>query len=283
LINEVLASLNPKEGEKYLDLTAGYGGHANKILDVTKNYKDAVLVDRDEFACEHLRLKFSEKSIRLVNDDFYNASLQLVESGKTFDLILGDFGVSSLQLDKAERGFAFTHEGPLDMRMDRRQVLTADRVVNKWSESELVRIFVEYGEESEGMARMVSRKIVTGRPWQTTTQLADAVAAGAYRGKTHPATKVFQAIRIMVNDELGLIERTLKLLPKLLNSGGRVGLISFHSLEDRLVKEYFREMSSFGQESEMGILTKKPIVASKTELVNNPRARSAKLRVAKKL
>ena len=283
LEKEVLAGLNPREGESYLDLTAGYGGHASKILDVTKNYKDAVLIDRDRFAYEYLQKKFSEKSVEVVNDDFYSASLQLVESGKTFDLVLGDFGVSSLQLDDKSRGFAFAADAPLDMRMDRRQELTAERVVNKWSEKELVRIFVEYGEEPLKFAELVAHKIVVGRPWQSTAELAGKIAEGAWRGKVHPATRIFQSIRIVVNDELGLIERMLPLLPALLNEGGRVALISFHSLEDRLVKNYLREMASRGEESELKILTKKAIVASREELVINPRARSAKLRVAERV
>lgn len=281
LLSEVLAGLSPAKNESYLDLTAGYGGHASEILDVTRNYKDSVLIDRDEFAAEHLRKKFGE-GITIRNEDFYNAVLQLVECGKTFDIILADFGVSSPQLDMEERGFSFKHDGPLDMRMDRRQSLTASDIVNKWSERELAQIFTDYGEEKPGRAKMLAREIVHHRPIKTTKQLADIIVGKSKYSKVHPATRIFQAIRIVVNDELAEIEKTLPLLPKLLNKGGRVGIITFHSLEDRLVKEYFKEASSFGEESELSIINKKPITAESQELVINPRARSAKLRVAKR-
>ena len=279
LLPEVLANLAPQPGEKYLDLTAGYGGHAKSILDVTLNYKDSVLVDRDDFAMQYLKAKFPQE-ITLLHEDFYGAVLQLIECGKTFDIILADFGVSSPQLDMKERGFSFKNDGPLDMRMDRQQNLTASDVVNKYSERDLAEIFVRYGEEKPGRAKMLAREIVTHRPVRTTKELAELIANKSGYSHTHPATKVFQAIRIVVNDELKEIEKTLPLLPKLLNKGGRVGIITFHSLEDRLVKDYFKEASSFGEESELTILTKKPIVAETQELVINPRARSAKLRVA---
>lgn len=277
LLPEVIKSLSPRPDEKYLDLTAGYGGHAKSILDVTLNYKDSVLVDRDDFAIEHLKAKFPQTNI--MHMDFYSAVLQLIECGKTFDIILADFGVSSPQLDLKDRGFSFKNEGPLDMRMDRRQKLTASDVVNKYSERELAEIFVKYGEEKAGRAKMLAREIVTHRPITTTRELADLIASKSKYSHTHPATKVFQAIRIAVNDELEEIEKTLPLLPKLLNKNGRLGLITFHSLEDRLVKDYFKEATSHGEESELTLKTKKPIVAEQQELVINPRARSAKLRV----
>ena len=279
LLPEVLANLSPQPGENYLDLTAGYGGHAKSILDVTLNYKDSVLVDRDDFAIKHLIAKFPPE-ISIMHTDFYSAVLQLIECGKTFDIILADFGVSSPQLDMEDRGFSFKNDGPLDMRMDRQQALTASDVVNKYSERDLAEIFVRYGEERPGRAKMLAREIVTHRPVSTTKELADLIANKSGYSHTHPATKIFQAIRIVVNDELGEIEKTLPLLPKLLNKNGRLGLITFHSLEDRLVKDYFKEASSHGEESELTLKTKKPIVAENQELVINPRARSAKLRVA---
>lgn len=282
LLSEVLANLSPKPNESYLDLTAGYGGHAKSILDVTRNYKDSVLVDRDELAIKYLAEKFNGKNLELKHEDFYSAVLQLIECGKTFDIILADFGVSSPQLDLKERGFSLKADGPLDMRMDRRQTLTAADVVNHWSERELARIFVEYGEETPGHAKLLAREIVHHRPFKTTLELADLIKSKSKYSKIHPATRIFQAIRIVVNDELGEIEKTLPLLPKLLNKNGRLGLITFHSLEDRLVKEYFKEASSYGEESELEILTRKPIVAENMELVINPRSRSAKLRVAKR-
>lgn len=282
LLAEVLEVLQPKPGESYLDLTAGYAGHASKILDVTQNYKDAVLVDRDENAIEVLEEKFANSPVTLIHNDFYNAVLQEIECGKTFDLILMDFGVSSPQLDRAERGFSFAHDGPLDMRMDQRQELDAGRIVNKWSEKDLTGILEKYGEEKPGFAKLVAREIVHGRPWQSTAELGKALAKYGRGGKIHPATRTFQAIRIAVNDELGEIERTLPLIPKLLNPGGRVAMITFHSLEDRLVKDWMREATGYGEESEIEILTKKPITAEKLELFINPRARSAKLRAARK-
>ncbi|MBR2695457.1 16S rRNA (cytosine(1402)-N(4))-methyltransferase RsmH [Candidatus Saccharibacteria bacterium] len=283
LLSEVLEVLKPQTGESYLDLTAGYGGHASEVLDLTQNYKGSVLVDRDKFATEYLREKYQNgESPRIVNKDFYSSVLDLVECGKTFDLILADFGVSSPQLDRQERGFSFLKDGPLDMRMDRTQELTAERVVNHYPEWKLAEIFVKYGEERPGNAKRLAREIVHARPFRTTLQLADFVKSKSRYSKTHPATRVFQAIRIEVNDELGLIEKTLPLLTKVLKPGGRVAIITFHSLEDRLVKQYFKEASEYGEESELEVLTKTPIVAGEIELVNNPRARSAKLRAARR-
>ena len=284
LLSEVLAGLEPRPGESYLDLTAGYGGHAREILDVTRQYKESFLIDRDEFAVNYLKDKFQQiPSDHIINEDFYNAVLQLIECGKTFDIILADFGVSSPQLDMDERGFSFRNDGPLDMRMDRRQKLTAADIINKFSERELAEIFVKYGEEQKGTAAMLARIIVHHRPFTTTKQLADLIQTRIHGYfKHHPATKIFQAVRIVVNDELGQIEKTLPLLPKLLNKNGRLGIITFHSLEDRLVKNYFKEASSYGEESLIKVITKKPIIADQEELVINPRARSAKLRIAKR-
>ena len=206
LLSEVLESLDPKVGESYLDLTAGYAGHASKILDVTRNYKDSVLVDRDENAARYLCEKYGDQ-ITILNQDFYSAVLQLIECGKTFDLILADFGVSSPQLDREERGFSFSKDGPLDMRMDRRQELTADTIVNKWSERNLAEIFVRYGEEKPGRAKMLAREIVHHRPIKGTKELAEIIAKKSRYSKTHPATQIFQAIRIVVNNELEVIEK----------------------------------------------------------------------------
>ena len=284
LLSEVLETLQPDPGESYLDLTAGYAGHAGKILAVTRNYKESVLVDRDENAIKVLSKKYPEGEfgIKLLHEDFYNAAQSLIECGKTFDMILADFGVSSPQLDNSERGFSFMHEGELDMRMDQTQELSAETIVNHWSEKKLIEIFERYGEESSGLARKHAREIVYNRPWKTTKELADALSPKGWFGK-HPATKVFQAIRIAVNEELSIIENTLPLIPKLLKPNGRIAIITFHSLEDRLVKQYFKQVSSLGEESELEILTKSPIVAGMDELVINPRARSAKLRAARKI
>ena len=281
LLSEVLAGLEPHPGESYLDLTAGYGGHASRILDVTQNYKNTVLVDRDEFAVNYLKQEFPPATT-IVNTDFYSAVLQLLTCGATFDIILADFGVSSPQLDMEDRGFSFKYDAPLDMRMDRRQTKTAADIVNKSSERELAQIFTKYGEENPGHAKLLAREIVHHRPIITTGELADLVKQHSKHNKTHPATKVFQAIRITVNNELEQIEQTLPILPQLLNKNGRLGIITFHSLEDRLVKDYFKSASSLGEESPIEIINKKPITAESEELVINPRSRSAKLRLARK-
>ena len=283
LLSEVLEVLRPKLGESYMDLTAGYAGHASRILDVTRNYKDSVLVDRDSFAVEFLHGKYDSEPVKIVNDDFYSAVLQELECGKKFDMILADFGVSSPQLDMSERGFSFSKDGPLDMRMDRTQKVSAATVVNGWSERDLAELFVKYGEEKPGFAKMIAREIVTHRPWSTTKELAEAIKRKSRFSHVHPATRIFQAIRIEVNDELSEIEKTLPLLPKILNPGGRVAIITFHSLEDRLVKNYFKEVSSLGEESPLKIINKSPITAGDMELVINPRARSAKLRAAERI
>ncbi|MDO4527069.1 MAG: 16S rRNA (cytosine(1402)-N(4))-methyltransferase RsmH [Candidatus Saccharibacteria bacterium] len=281
LYSEVLAGLRPQPGETYLDLTAGYGGHAEGILDVTQNYKDSVLIDRDDYAVKYLEEKFKGTSVTIMHDDFYSSMLQLLQCGKTFDIILADFGVSSPQLDRSERGFTFRSEAPLDMRMDRRQKLTADYIVNHWPEKHLREIFIKYGEERPGSANLFARAIVHHRPIKTTAELAELIRSKTHgHSKIHPATRVFQALRIAVNDELSLIEKSLPLIPDLLNPGGRVGFITFHSLEDRLVKDFLKMESDYGEESRLIPVNKKPITAEQVELFINPRARSSKLRLA---
>jgi 16S rRNA (cytosine1402-N4)-methyltransferase len=282
LLQDTLAQLAPKSGETYLDLTAGYGGHARAILAQTDNYLDAVLVDRDDFAHDHLS-EFLKKGTRLLHTDFVAAAKQLIEEGKQFDVMLLDLGVSSPQLDNSDRGFSFTHEGPLDMRMDRRQSLTAETIVNTYSRAELSRIIHQYGEESRGSAQRYAEAIVAARPIKTTAQLAEIIKqthVGRWQ-KIHPATRTFQAIRIQVNDELRQVREVMPLLPSLLKKGGRVGVISFHSLEDRIVKRAFAEQAKSGYEAELDIVTKHPIDGAIAD-VHNPRSRSAKLRVAVK-
>ncbi len=279
LLGEVLAGLAPKQGESYFDMTAGYGGHARRVLEMTRNYKEAVLNDRDESAVAALQSQFGGTGAVIMHGDFYSSALSLVESGKTFDMIMADFGVSSPQLDRSERGFSYANDGELDMRMDRAQKLDARTIVNEWGERKIAEILVRYGELGEGQAAQVARAIAGARPLRTTGELAEVVRAKMGRAWTHPEARVFQAIRIAVNDELGQIEKTLPLLPKLLKPGGRVAIISFHSLEDRMVKQYLREVGSYGEESEMREVGKVR-VAAKMEIGNNPRARSAKLRVA---
>ncbi len=285
LLEATLETLHPIQGENYLDLTAGYGGHARRFLEVTENFSDSVLVDRDNFAIAELS-EFSEKGVRLMHTDFASAAKALVDEGKQFDIVLCDLGVSSPQLDIGQRGFSFKSSGPLDMRMDRRQEVTAATLVNTYSAKELVDIIVRYGEEPHGFARRITDAIVERRkqsPFTTTEELA-ALIKEQYRGKwtkVHPATRTFQALRIAVNQELKQVEDMLPLLPRLLKPGGRVGIISFHSLEDRLVKTYFKDQRDAGLEAELQILTKKP-VDGVTYDVHNPRSRSAKLRAAVK-
>lgn len=282
LLEASLAYLKPQPGETYLDLTAGYAGHANEFIARTNNPVGATLVDRDENAIKELR-PLEEKGSKLIHTDFLAAAQQLANEGEQFNMILVDLGVSSPQLDRAERGFSFKKDGPLDMRMDPTADKTAATLVNRMSEDELRRIIIRYGEEKTGFATRVARAIVRNRPFESTTQLAELIL-DEHRGKwqkIHPATRTFQALRIATNDELGQIEAMLPLLPQLLTKGGRVGVISFHSLEDRLVKQFFKEQSEAGFEAELQIVTKKPIEGA-AEDVHNPRARSAKLRVAVK-
>lgn len=282
LLESTVRLLNPQPGESYLDLTAGYGGHASVILEKTGNYKGSVLVDRDDYAIKHLS-DYEKKGTQLLHTDFVSAAKQLSEEGKQFDLILVDLGVSSPQLDQGERGFSFTHSGPLDMRMDRRQEQTAEHLINTASSQQLTTIIKEYGEESYSTAKRIADLIVKNRPFESTGTLAKLIAEN-HRGKwqkIHPATRTFQSLRIAVNDELGQIKQMLPYLPALLNEGGRVGVISFHSLEDRLVKRFFKDQYENGLEAELAPITKKPSLGA-TEDVHNPRSRSAKLRVAVK-
>jgi len=282
LAAEVLTCLDPKAGERYLDLTAGYGGHASVVLERTENATGTVLVDRDENAIKALSARFAGQPVRVLHQDFMSASQELLKAGEQFDLIMADLGVSSPHLNEGTRGFAIAASGPLDMRMDQRQELTADTIVNTYSIDELADVLQRYGEEPK--ARQIARLIVHNRPLKTTTELA-AVIARAWQGKSrvHPATRSFQALRIAVNDELRLLEQSLPLWVELLAPGGRIAVISFHSLEDRLVKQAFHEAGGNRYDATLRELTKRPITPQTTELVSNPRARSAKLRAAVKI
>jgi 16S rRNA (cytosine1402-N4)-methyltransferase len=282
LLNEVLQYLNPREGEKYLDLTGGYGGHAARILERTKAPKSAVLVDRDPAAVQKLTERFAGTGVEVRQADFLTASKKLAEENKRFNMILADLGVSSPHLNLASRGFSIAQDGPLDMRMDTTQELTAEKVVNTYSKEELADILKRYGEEPK--AHKIAALLVSNRPITTTKQLA-TIAAKAWPGhsKVHPATRTFQAIRARVNDELELIEQALPIwIEQLLEPGGRIVVISFHSLEDRLVKRAFQEASGDRYDAILQLLTKSPVSGSAEEIVFNPRARSAKLRAAVK-
>lgn len=282
LLDQVVELLAPQPGETYLDLTAGYAGHAKAIAQILGGFEAVTLVDRDENAIAELKT-YEQQGATVVHDDFAHYVATALEQGLTYDMVLVDFGVSSPQLDRAERGFSIKNPGPLDMRMDQRQARSARSMVNSLSEKDLARIITTYGEERPRKAAQIARAIVRSRPHTTTEDLARAVLS-THRGprqKAHPATRTFQAIRIALNDELGQIERLLESLPRILNPGGRVAFISFHSLEDRLIKQFIAEQSSAGYEAEFDVLTKKPILG-KTDDVHNPRARSATLRAAVK-
>lgn len=282
LLTEVLKYLDPKEGDSYLDLTAGYGGHAVRMLDRTLKPHNITLVDRDQNAVAYLRTQLADRGVQIIQKDFLSASRELREQGKQFDLILADLGVSSPHLDNASRGFSLKLDGPLDMRMDETQTLTASEIVNSYEEAELARIIHVYGEEPR--AKKIARLIVEHRPISTTHELARIVAqAWPGHSKVHPATRTFQAIRIAVNNELDLLEQSLPVWIDLLAPGGRIAVISFHSLEDRIVKQYFADQSGNRYDAVLQLLTKQPVTGGADEIVFNPRARSAKLRAAVKI
>ncbi len=267
LLEQVLDVLAPQPGESYLDVTAGYGGHATEVLRRTQAPAKTVLVDRDENAIDELKVRFADSPVSFMHQDFLSASQMLHEEGKQFDLILADLGVSSPHLNQAQRGFALSLQGPLDMRMDPRQPLTAETIVNTYSKQALIDIIAQFGEEPKAAA--IAKLIVENRPLTTTIELAD-LCKRVWPGhsRVHPATRTFQALRIAVNDELGLLRQALPV---------------WQSLEDRLVKQYFTEHGGERFDATLKILTKRPLSASPTESVHNPRARSAKLRAAVKI
>lgn len=282
LLKEVLQLLDPQAGESYLDLTAGYGGHASAILDRVGSLANAVLVDRDQEAIKVLKAIYNDGNVDIRQQNFLIASQGLLAERRKFDLILADLGTSSPHLNEGNRGFAIKVDGPLDMRMDRSQNLTAETIVNTYSESELADLLRSYGEEPK--AAVIARNIVASRPIFRTSELA-VIAAKAWPGyhRIHPATRTFQALRIAVNDELNLLQQSLPLWFELLEPGGRIAIISFHSLEDRLVKQALQEVTGERYDAELRLLTKHPVTAKPAELVHNPRARSAKLRAAVKI
>lgn len=273
---EVLDGLALKPGGTYLDATAGGGGHSRLILAAAPNSR-LVALDQDEQAIAALRANLAEFGKRVL---LRHTNFSSYNPGKLrFDGILADLGVSSVQFDQGDRGFSFRHPAPLDMRMNRQQALTAADLVNTWDEGDLGNLFYRYGEER--LSRRIARRIVEQRPFNTTTELAEAIARSvppSYRhGRIHPATRVFQALRIAVNDELKVLETFLNMAPDWLVPGGRLAIISFHSLEDRLVKHAFRAAPT------LRVVTKKPVQPAEAELADNPRARSAKLRVAEQI
>ena len=296
LLEESLEYLNVQPGGVFMDATLGLGGHSSAIARTLGGKGKLICFDRDPEAMAKAQQRLNGiaeelgsemPKVRYVPRAFSEAAEE-VEPG-SLDGLLADFGVSSLQLDEAHRGFSFRAEGPLDMRMDTRSGETAEQVVNEADEEDLANLIYENGEERR--SRKIARAIVRARPIRTTAELARVVSAaaptikhsGGGHGKgvqIHPATRTFQALRIRVNDELGEIQSLLKSAGSLLKPGGRVVLISFHSLEDRLVKDAFRDAA---KANHLEILTKKPVVATEQESLRNPRSRSAKLRAAQKI
>jgi 16S rRNA (cytosine1402-N4)-methyltransferase len=301
LLKEAVESLSPPPDGVVLDLTVGMGGHSAELL---KRLPKGRLIglDQDVDALQHAGLALQgDPRVSLFKANFADLLWVLKDlSVREVDSVLMDIGVSSYQLDTPERGFSFLHEGPLDMRMDQASGHTASEILNNSSEQELSKIFFEFGEEPK--ARALSRAIVAARakePLRTTSQLADLAkrVLGRPRGKDskHPATRLFQALRIGVNRELEVLQKGLKAALSILKPGGRLAVITFHSLEDRIVKQFFKAeatdclcppdlpMCVCGHKASLKIITNKPLSPSEEEVAENPRSRSAKLRVAEKL
>ena len=289
LLNEVLDFLAPARGGVFVDATAGCGGHAAEILKRLPPEGILIGIDRDEeaLAIAGNRLEaVSPGKSKLVKGNFAEIKFILDKLGiRGINGILFDLGVSSIQLDKGYRGFSILNDGPLDMRMDRSSALTAYDVINRYPERALSDLFWSMGEERQ--ARRIARHVVYARkkkPVETAGELAEIVKKAAWRRggrqKIHPATRVFQAVRIEVNGELDALKSALQELAGCLVKGARVCVISFHSLEDRIVKHFFRDMSGTGA---FRLMNKKPVTAGAEEVENNPRSRSAKLRCAEYL
>ncbi|MEE9172209.1 MAG: 16S rRNA (cytosine(1402)-N(4))-methyltransferase RsmH [candidate division NC10 bacterium] len=291
LVREVLATLEPRPGGAYLDCTVGGGGHAEAILEAAGPPSRVVGIDRDPEAIAVARERLGRfgDRVRLVQGDFRELPRLISELRlEGFDGVLFDLGISSLQLDDPSRGLRFSAEGPLDMRMDRESGgLAARELLHELSEMDLTRIIREYGEER--WARQIARGIVNARSQgslETTRDLAAVVARAIPRRfwprRIHPATRTFQAVRIAVNQELTGLEEALEVATGHLNPGGRIAVISFHSLEDRVVKHLFRRLAAPGAVPGVRIITRRPVTPSPEERAQNPRARSAKLRGAER-
>jgi len=301
LADEVRESLGVQPGETVVDATFGAGGHATLLAGDLQGRGKLIAIDRDPTARTYFE-RFEKRAgvqARLLRGDFSVVLPQLAENGVQADAILLDLGVSSMQLDRPERGFSYSVDAPLDMRMDTSQDLTAADIVNEWPEAELVKIFRRYGEER--YAKQIVRAIVRTRkehPFERSGELVDtiksAIPAPARFGEGHPAKRVFQALRIAVNDELGSLEAALPAALAMLRPGGRFAVISFHSLEDRIVKQFLRDKERgctcppdfpvcvCGHEPELRAIERRPIRPSAAEIAANPRSSSARLRAAVK-
>ncbi len=300
LLDEVMAGLQLQPGDLAIDATLGGGGHTAHILKAVAPNGTVLGLDADPEAIERVHLRFQteieDRRFHPVQARFEELASIAPQHGFTkVGGILLDFGVSSFQLDEANRGFSFQQDGPLDMRMDPLQGNSAADIVNEWDETELANAIYLYGEDR--LSRRIARAIVQNRPFTTTGQLAKLIerSVGRRGERIHPATRTFQALRIVVNSELEQIEKVLPQCLELLRTGGRVAVISFHSLEDRIVKRWMQaEASDFladpmniyggtARQPRLRIITRKPIEASNEEIERNPRSRSAKLRIAEKL
>jgi 16S rRNA (cytosine1402-N4)-methyltransferase len=301
LANEVRDSLAVQPGDTVVDATFGAGGHSAILAAELHGRGKLIAIDRDPTARTYFD-RFEKRAgvqARLLRGDFSVVLEQLAENGVRADAILLDLGVSSMQLDRPERGFSYSVDAPLDMRMDPTQDLSAAEVVNEWPERELTTIFRRYGEER--YAKQIARAIVRRRkeqPFERTGELVDtikcAIPAPARFGDGHPAKRVFQALRIAVNDELGALEAALPAALEMLRPGGRLAVIAFHSLEDRIVKQFLRDRERgctcppdfpvcvCGNEPELRAVERRPVKPSQAEVAANPRAASARLRAAVK-
>ena len=301
LLQESISSLNLKENSIVVDATLGYGGHSSNILErVNKGYLFAFDQDSEAIRYSTDRLNKIGTNFTIIKSNFVNMKEELNKRDiNKVDAVLFDLGVSSPQLDDESRGFSFHNDARLDMRMDREQKLSAYEVVNEYSEQDLSRIFYKYGEDK--FSKSIARKIVKYRknkPIETTLELVEVIKSGVpmkYRINKHPARQIFQAIRIEVNHELDVIEPALSQALELLKVGGRVAVITFHSLEDRLVKNYFKEKTKVDDKvkgmpnipdeylPDFKLVVNKAIIPSEEKIENNPRARSSKLRVIERI
>lgn len=298
MLSEAIEGLNIKDDGTYVDCTLGYAGHSSEIL---KRLKRGFLfaLDQDMEAIKYSEKKLSEISLnfKIIHSNFESLKEKLNEEGiEKVDGILFDLGLSSPQIDDASRGFSFMNEARLDMRMNKEAKKDAYFVVNNYSKEQLAEIFFKYGEEK--LSNQIAKKIVDSRPINTTTELVEVIklAVGAnYFFKSHPEREIFQAIRIEVNDELKVLEKVLPDAINLLNKGGRISVITFHSLEDRIVKQIFKKYSEIDPifkgmpdipeeyKPKIKLVNKKPILPSEEELKNNTRSKSAKLRVIERI
>jgi 16S rRNA (cytosine1402-N4)-methyltransferase len=297
LYKEIIHALRPKRGGRYVDGTLGAGGHASGLLEASAPDGQLLGLDVDPQALKlaHRKLAPFGERARLIHASYAALRQHLVALGwDSVDGILLDLGASSMQFDSPERGFSFLADGPLDMRFDPSNPLTAAQIVNEWPEDELANVIYRYGEEPA--SRRIARAIVQSRPITGTGNLAAVIErVQPRRGSHHPATQTFQALRIAVNGELDAVEKTLPVAVQALGPGGRLAVISFHSLEDRIVKEFFRLESrdcicppkqpicTCGHKASIKEINRRPVTPTEEEITQNPRARSAKLRVAEKL